>query len=385
MQTQNRECEESMPNRESDRGTRSTTTETLYSREVSGLRSSAAPSVGADETKPALFLAPLHGVTNRVFRQAYFRHFNGFDAAFAPFIQSVKAGSRMALHFKDLLPGYEPALPLIPQILGNDASDFVDTARMLADLGYREVNWNLGCPYPMVTGKGRGSGLLPQPQRIKAILDHVCARSPLPVSVKVRLGYQDKRELLELMPVFNSLPLARLVIHPRLASQMYEGQVDIDGFNDAYVLSLHPVMYNGDIRDVQTYTNLAARFPALRQWMLGRGALADPFLAGRIKESACPAQTGDAVRGPDRFPSCQAVARVEQARMIRAFHDDLLEAYCGILSGQKHVLDKMKEVWTFLEPWFGSEPRVLKSIAKAGSLELYQSAVNQLFRSISEN
>ena len=130
---------------------------------------------------PSLCFAPLHGITNRVFRQAYFRHFPGFKEAMAPFIQSVRAGSKVATHFKDLLPGYDHALPLVPQILGNDASGFVDTAVVLADLGYREVNWNLGCPYPMVTGKGRGSGLLPQPERVDAFLDQVCARSPIPV------------------------------------------------------------------------------------------------------------------------------------------------------------------------------------------------------------
>jgi tRNA-dihydrouridine synthase B len=303
----------------------------------------------------SLFLAPLHGVTNRVFRKAYFRYFHGFDAAMAPFIQSVKAGSRVATHFKDLLPGFDPACPVIPQILGNDPSDFVDTARVMADLGYREVNWNLGCPYPMVTGKGRGSGLLPQPERIDAFLAQVCARSPLPVSVKVRLGFRNPQELLTLMPVLNSHPLTKVVIHPRLASQMYEGQVDLDGFEAARALSLHPVMYNGDIRDSQTYKMLATRFPGVQEWMIGRGAISDPFMPARLK--GLPA--------PD-----------DPVRVIKAFHDDLLDAYQAILSGQKHVMDKMKEVWTFLGLWFSTDPRWLKKVAGAKTLEAYRVAVH---------
>jgi tRNA-dihydrouridine synthase len=310
------------------------------------------------DLKPVLYLAPLHGVTNRVFRQAYFRFFPGFDAAMAPFIQSVKAGSRVATHFKDLLPGYDPAFPLIPQILGNDASDFVDTTQVMADLGYREVNWNLGCPYPMVTRKGRGSGLLPQAARIDAILGQVCARSPLPVSVKLRLGFKDPHEILALMPVLNGHPLTRVIIHPRLASQMYEGQVDLDGFEQARALSLHKVMYNGDIKDLQTYRTLAARFPEVQEWMLGRGAIADPFLPACIKALPSP---GNPVAS------------------IQAFHDELLEAYQEILSGQKHLMDKMKEVWTFLGSWFSSDPRWLKKIAGAKNLEAYRSAVQLAF------
>lgn len=310
---------------------------------------------------PTLYLAPLHGVTNRVFRQAYFKHFSGFDAAMAPFIQSVRAGSRVATHFKDLLPGYDPACPVVPQILGNDASDFIDTARVMADLGYREVNWNLGCPYPMVTGKGRGSGLLPQPGRIDTFLGLVCAGSPLPVSVKVRLGFKDPQEILALMPVFNSHPLTKVIIHPRLASQMYEGQVDLQGFEHACALSLHQVMYNGDIRDVQTYETLAARFPAIQEWMLGRGAISDPFLPAGI-QGLCD-------------PGCRVPDPADQGAIIKAFHDDLLDAYQDLLSGQKHVLDKMKEVWTFLGLWFSSDPRWLKRISGAKNLETYRGAV----------
>lgn len=314
---------------------------------------------------PILFLAPLHGVTNRVFRQAYFRFFPGFDAAMAPFIQSVKAGSRVATHFKDLLPGYDPAFPVIPQILGNDASDFVDTARVMADLGYHEVNWNLGCPYPMVTGKGRGSGLLPQPERIDAFLYQVCSRSPIPVSVKLRLGFREPQEILALMPVLNRYPLIRVVIHPRLASQMYDGQVDLDGFGLALALSLHPVMYNGDIRDLKTFETLATRFPGIQEWMLGRGAISDPFLSARIQGLPSPCR--------------QATGLQAQAAIIKSFHDELLDAYQDLLSGQKHVMDKMKEVWTFLGPWFSSDQRWLKKIAGAKTLDAYRAAVELAF------
>jgi len=139
---------------------------------------------------------------------------------------------------------------------------------------------------------------------------------------------------------------------------MYEGQVDLDSFEQARALSLHKVMYNGDIKDLHTYRTLAARFPEVQEWMLGRGAIADPFLPAGIKGLPTP---GNPVAS------------------IQAFHDELLDAYQEILSGQKHLMDKMKEVWTFLGSWFSSDPRWLKKIAGAKNLEAYRSAVQLAF------
>ncbi|OHE65633.1 MAG: hypothetical protein A2413_07890 [Treponema sp. RIFOXYC1_FULL_61_9] len=307
---------------------------------------------------PILHLAPLHGVTNCVFRNAFFSHFSGFDAAVAPFIPSVNAASVRETHFKDLLPPANSGIPLIPQILGNDADQFVATAKILKDFGYDEVSWNLGCPYPMVANKKRGSGLLPFPDLIEKFLEGACSRSALPISVKARLGRTERGELLRLMPVFNSFPLRRIVIHPRIATQMYEGEVDLDGFSEAAAESTHEVMYNGDIKDAATFASLQARFPSIGQWMVGRWALSDPFLASALKGAPPPA---------------------DPVRVVRDFHDELLDGYRGILSGQKHVLDKMKEVWTFLGLSFSGSDRNLKRICKANTLEAYGTAVAAVF------
>ena len=305
-----------------------------------------------------LHLAPLHGVTNRVFRIAFFRHFPGFDAAVAPFIPSVNAASVSDTHFRDLLPPANAGIPLIPQILGNDADFFVATVKTLKDYGYDEVNWNLGCPYPMVANKKRGSGLLPFPDLIERFLDVACARTALPISVKVRLGRTDARELFRLMPIFNAFPLKRVVIHPRIGTQMYGGEVDLDGFSEAASLSNHPVMYNGDIKDAETFASLRSRFPSIQQWMIGRWALSDPFLASELKGLTPPA---------------------DPAASIRAFHDELYEAYREVLFGPKHVLDKMKEVWSFLGGAFPGFARHFKDISKSKTLEAYGYAVAALF------
>jgi tRNA-dihydrouridine synthase len=303
-------------------------------------------------------MAPLHGVTNRVFRNAFVRHFRGFDYAMAPFILSIPAPRSRNAHFKDLFPEYNTRLPLVPQILSNDAVAFAQTASALAELGYAEVNWNLGCPYPMVTGKRRGSGLLPYPESIERFLAEACALSPLPVSIKLRLGLVDAREIMAIMPVLEAFPLKRIIIHPRIASQLYDGSIDLDAFAGAASLSGREVGYNGDIRDVSTWRSLAARFPKVNEWMIGRGAISDPFLPGRIKGAS--------------LPDDPKVA-------LEAFHEDLYFGYRETLAGQKHALDKMKEIWSYLGSSFSSDGYGQKEIRKAFSFEAYEKAVRAVF------
>ena len=325
----------------------------------------------------SIWLAPLHGVTNRVFRKAYFAHFSGIDAALAPFILSVPVSRLKESHFKDLVPfgGGASDIPLVPQILGNNAEDFVSTAKVIADLGYREVNWNLGCPYPMVAKKGRGSGLLPYPEKIKSFLDVACARSGIPVSVKLRLGRNDPEEIFLLLPVLDQYPLERVILHPRISTQMYRGSVDLDSFARAMDASSHELMYNGDIADVAFFRKVRARFPSVRDWMVGRGALQDPFLPQAMRSDL--GASGNSV------PSVGAIAgpesRAKRLRTIRDFHDDLYEGYRRVLCGPAHVLDKMKEVWSYLGNGMKDRRGPLEEISRANTLASYESAVRKVF------
>jgi len=309
-----------------------------------------------------LHLAPLQGLTNRVFREAYFRHFGGFDAALAPFILALRGSEVKARHFKDLLPG--PAeegldgssrrMPLVPQVLGNEPVAFAETARVLADLGYTEINWNLGCPHQMVAGKQQGSGLLPFPGRVAEVLDSSCAIPGLGISVKLRLGRSDPEDIMRLMPILNDHPLVKVIIHPRLGTQMYRGETDLDGFARAAELCRHIVVYNGDIIDRASFEALRARFPGIDEWMIGRGAISNPFLAEEIK-------TG-------------AVAGDREAR-LRAWLNDIYRSYREVLYGPAHVLDKMKEIWGYLGVIYPAEKKRIESLARVRTLLDYEVAV----------
>jgi len=313
-----------------------------------------------------LYLAPLHGVTNRIFRKAWFRHFGGIDEALAPFILAVGANGPEGKHFKDLTP--EPAsvppvtpVPLVPQILGGDAKSFLATAWILADLGYTEVNWNLGCPFPMVAKKGRGSGLLPHPDRVQAFLDEVCprlSRAGIALSVKLRLGRKEPGEILALMPRLNAHPLSRIIIHPRVGTQMYRGAVNLDAFACALELSAHRVVYNGDIANRTGFEALRKRFPSIQDWMIGRGAVADPFLPARLKGLGLPA---------------------DPLAEIRAFHDELYGLYREALCGPGHPLDKMKEIWGYLGPSINAPYTAFSAIARARTPADYDRAVSIVF------
>jgi len=307
---------------------------------------------------PVISLAPLQGVTTRVFRNAYARRFGGVDYAVAPYVMSLPAPDPRGDHFKELFPEYNARMRVVAQILSNDAAGFVATAAALEELGYGEVNWNLGCPYPMVTRKRRGAGLLPHPDAVKAFLDEACGGLRVALSIKLRLGLDAPDEILRLMPVLNDYPLRAVILHPRVGAQMYEGSVDLDAFAEAAGQSSHEIAYNGDIVDPGSYEAVSARFPAVREFMLGRGIVADPFLPARIKGLSLP---GDPTAA------------------LEAFHDDVYFGYREALSGRKHALDKMKELWSYLGASFPRSGNGLKEIRKVTSFEAYEAAVRAVF------
>lgn len=302
-----------------------------------------------------LIMAPLRGYTDAVFRNVFQRHFKGVDEAVAPFITSVKGSRINPSHLQDLMPAVNRALPVVPQILSNDADALIRLADALTDLGYDEINWNLGCPYPMVANKMRGSGLLQRPDLVDRILHRVCRRFAGRLSLKIRLGRHEAAEIDRLVPVFNRYPLARVIIHPRTGRQMYEGTVDLDAFGGCLADIVHPVVYNGDINDVATLRDLEARFSDVSGWMLGRGLLANPFLAECIRQN-----DPGVARACDRFA---------------VFHDDLVDAYAAKFSGPGHLLDRMKGFWRYFSHAFSDGRRLLLRIRRTRSLERYRRLV----------
>jgi tRNA-dihydrouridine synthase len=277
----------------------------------------------------------------------------------APFIVSIADAHRVnRSHFKDIFPEANPAVPLVPQVLAHEPRLFVSTANAIADFGYGEVNWNLGCPYPMVTRKKRGSGMLPYPDLIDRFLDEACRGAKVPISVKLRLGLKDAAEIDAVVPVLNRYPLKGVTLHARVGAQMYEGPVDLDAFERAARAIAHPLCYNGDLKDEASFIAFSQRFTMVNEWMIGRWALRDPFLPARLKGLPIP---------PDPLAA------------IGAFHDRLYRAYAEWLHGPRHLLDKMRELWGYLAHAVPGGHEVRKRVVKAASPAEYADIAARAF------
>jgi tRNA-dihydrouridine synthase len=306
-----------------------------------------------------IYSSPLQGFTDFRFRNAFQTYFGGIDKYIAPYIRVNGKTEIKPASERDLLPANNSSLDLIPQIITKDADEFLFVAKYVQKLGYTELNWNLGCPYPMIAKKGMGSGLLSMPDKINEILNRVFAESDIHLSVKMRLGYENPQEIFQVLPVLERYHLANITIHPRIGKQLYKGEVDLNTFEECLGLSSHKIFYNGDITSVRGFREMKERFPAVNHWMIGRGLIADPFLPAMIKAD-------------------NPVYPENKYEIFNSFHDALFCSYEEALSGQKHLLMKMYSFWELFIHSFPNSPKGLKKIKKAQSLSVYRNAVKQI-------
>lgn len=303
------------------------------------------------------YFAPLEGLTGYIYRNAHSRFFPPTDKYFAPFILANQGKGFKSRELNDLLPENNQGITLIPQILTNNASDFIHTSKKIQELGYQEINLNLGCPSGTVVAKNRGAGFLAKREELDAFLDKIYAQTAIKISVKTRIGKDDPEEFYQLIDIFNKYPIEELIIHPRIQKDAYKNKPNLYLFKEALELSKIPVCYNGDLFTSKEYEAFVAAFPSVRKVMLGRGLLRNPALVDNIVNRTKP-----------------------DMLVLKAFHDQIFENYQRVLSGQKNVLFKMKELWTYLILSFDDSAKYAKKIKKAEGLTEYSAAVSGLFR-----
>ncbi|MGV6861028.1 MAG: tRNA dihydrouridine synthase [Putridiphycobacter sp.] len=307
-----------------------------------------------------LISSPLQGFTDFRFRNAFQKYFGGIDTFYAPYIRLNGKFNIKASYQRDLDPKNNQGLTVIPQIMTNSAEEFLFVAKYVKSLGYDELNWNLGCPYPMVTKRGMGSGLICEPVKIDDILNRVFNEADIKVSMKMRMGYETAQEILTTLPVLDKYPLQNISIHARIGKQLYKGGVDLQGFEKCLDKTKHPIYYNGDITTVSRFNEMVKQFPSVNHWLIGRGLIADPFLPQMIKKNT------------EHYPE-------NKLEVFRAFHQTLLEEFAAALSGDKHIIMKMTHYWEYFETLFPESPKAVKKIKKTKKLSDYDSAVDQLF------
>ena len=309
-----------------------------------------------------LLSSPLQGFTDFRFRNAINKYFGGIDTYYSPYIRLNGKLVIKPSYERDLLPENNIGLEVIPQIITNDADEFLFVAKYVKDLGYKELNWNLGCPYPMVTKSGMGSGLICNPEKINHILDRVHSESDIIVSMKMRLGYDTTEEILDVLPILDTYPIKNIAIHARIGKQLYKGGVHLDAFQQCIDNTKHKLYYNGDIKSVAKFREMQERFPTIDHWMIGRGLISDPFLPSMIRQNTL------------EYPK-------NKMELFRAFHDTLYGIYSESLSGSTHLLLKMYHLWEYFAVTFSNPHKVLKKIKKAQSIRNYELAVAEIFKS----
>lgn len=302
------------------------------------------------------YFAPMEGITGYLFRNAHHTFFPHIDKYFTPFLSPNQSRKFHSREKRDILPENNPDIPLVPQLLTNRAEDFLWAAGELSDLGYREINLNLGCPSATVVSKGKGAGFLAQPERLETFLDQIFSGTDLKISVKTRVGVEAPEEFSRLLEIFNRFPLEELIVHPRVQKDFYRKPVHMECFREAVTKSNSPICYNGDLFQTQNVECLREHFSSVPTVMIGRGLLANP---GLVEEA-----TGHAVL---------------KKQTLKRFHDLLFEGYQSQLFGDKSVLFKMKELWFYLGTLFSDSEKCQKAIRKAERLASYEAAVRTIF------
>lgn len=303
------------------------------------------------------FYAPMEGITGYIYRNAHNAQFKGqIDRYYAPFIVADQTHTFKSKDRNDILPENNQGLTLIPQILTNNAADFIHTAKKIQQFGYNEINLNLGCPSGTVVSKKRGAGLLADRDALEALLDEVFSKAPTQVSIKTRLGIEAAEEFYPIIELYNQYPMTELIIHPRVQKDMYKNKPNMNMFKEALAISKHSICYNGDICTPQDYIDFTKAFPQIDKVMIGRGLLTNGGLVGEIK----------------------GLGKIDKA-VLKAMHDQIYADYQAILFGEKNVLFKMKELWHYMGQAFTNPEKYQKKIRKSERLSDYEEAVHKLF------
>ncbi len=306
------------------------------------------------------YFAPLEGVTGYRYRNLHQELFPGLDRYYSPFISTHGSLKMKTREKKDILPENNPKITLIPQLLGANADDFITYLGMLAELGYNEANFNLGCPSGTVVSRHKGAGFLAVPDELDAFFHKVFNRldqegNPIKISVKSRLGMEDPMEYQRIFTIYERYPICEVIIHPRTKKEMYKKGVHTDIFCEIFKKSKHPICFNGDIFRPEDLKKLQETCPGISSVMLGRGLLRNPALVREMKG-------GSPLSKEELF----------------TFYHRLLQSYLEIYRDANTALNRMKELWGYSSVLFPDSKKAMKKIMKSRKLTDYEEGIREL-------
>ncbi len=322
-----------------------------------------------------LSLGPFQGITDAPFRNVFKKHFGGIDKFYTPFFTGIQKDHAKNLQVEEIDPRFNDVETLTPQILSTDAEEILRFASQCKELGYKEINLNMGCPFPRVANKKRGCGLLPYPEKIEAMLSTVFERIDVKFSIKCRLGYFDPDEIVPVIEIFNQFPLSELIIHPRIGKQLYKGEADVKRFAELIPMIKAPLVYNGDIVSVDSFHRISETVEPVSEFMLGRGVLANPFLAEEIGELSELGELSDL----SAFRRVGELLFENRKERLHEYIVDLYEERLRHAGGSPKVLGRMKELWSYLMYSFDEPQNIWRKIKKINALKEYEEAVETIF------
>lgn len=322
-------------------------------------------------------MAPMEGLTGYVFRNTYEKYYGKgkIDKYFIPFISPNKTGGYTSREQEDIDPVNNIGIYAVPQIMANDYTNFLRGARLLLELGYKEINLNMGCPSGTVVSKFRGAGFLAKPDELDRFLDKIFKDKELQdihISIKTRIGITSAEEFDYLLTIYNQYPLKELIIHPRVQKDYYNNSPNLQAFFEAMGKSVNPLCYNGDIFTMENFKIIEQRFPELEKVMLGRGLVGAPFMIDQIKKNEKNTEL--------EVQKSRDDAEQREIKRLQAFLNELLAGYIKTLKSETNACHKMKEVWKYLRTSFDVNERAFLNIKKANHLDEYKVAVDSFFR-----
>ncbi len=304
-----------------------------------------------------IYFAPMEGITGYIFRNAYDKYYGGIDKYFAPFISPADNCAMNPKEKRDNLPDNNRVKHLVPQILTCKPHHFIDAAKVLSEMGYREINLNLGCPSGTVCAKGKGAGFLSETDELEAFLERIydyATNNNIKISIKTRIGRYNPEEWYDLVDIYNKFPVYELIVHPRIREDYYKEKPRMSYFYYAMEHSKNPVVYNGDLFSVCD----VKRLEKCENIMLGRGLLYNPELPEQL----------------DNIKEC----KFSDTKCFRQFHDEIYHEYQKIMSPDINVLYRMKELWTYWSRLFPENNREIKKLLKSKHYSEYEIYLNQI-------
>ena len=307
-----------------------------------------------------LSLAPFQGITDVVYRNIFKKHFAGIDKYYTPFFTGIQKDNSKSLRGEEISPDFNDVKTVVPQILSNTVEEIVRFANQCKSMGYDEFNLNMGCPFPRVANKTRGCGLMADPDRTIKMLNDVFEQiDGIKFSIKCRLGYYNDDEIYAFVDTFNSLKFSEIIIHPRIGKQMYTGVASLEKFKELVPLINKPLIYNGDIFDVDYYNTILSVLSGLSNGiMLGRGLLTNPFLAEQIKNID---------------------NQQDKKQRLHSFVVDLYVERLRHAGGSPKIIGSMKELWKYMMNIFDDPQNVWRKVKKVNHLDEYEEAVEAIF------